>query len=44
MIPKSGNRFLAFAKLASASEARSDKIMHEQKSAQGGLNRAPVIE
>jgi hypothetical protein len=27
MIPKSGNRFLAFAKLASASEGRSDKIM-----------------
>jgi hypothetical protein len=27
MIPKSGNRFPAFAKPASAGEARSDKIM-----------------
>jgi hypothetical protein len=31
MIPKSGNRFPAFAKLASAGEARSDKIMLKQK-------------
>ena len=27
MIPKSGNRFPAFAKPASADEGRSDKIM-----------------
>ena len=27
MIPKSGNRFPAFAKPASAGEARSDRIM-----------------
>jgi homoserine dehydrogenase len=30
MIPKSGNRFPAFAKPASAGEARSDKIMRNQ--------------
>jgi hypothetical protein len=29
MIPKSGNRFLAFAKPVSAGEARSDKIMRK---------------
>src|SRR5437870_626990 len=31
MIPKSGNRFPAFAKPASAGEGRSDKIMLQQK-------------
>jgi len=31
MIPKSGNRFPAFAKPASAGEGRSDKIMLEYK-------------
>jgi hypothetical protein len=31
MIPKSGNRFRAFAKPASAGEARSDKIMLEKE-------------
>jgi hypothetical protein len=31
MIPKSGNRFPAFAKPASAGEARSEKIMLKQK-------------
>ena len=36
MIPKSGNRFPAFAKPASAGEARSDKIMRKQK------DRAPI--
>jgi len=30
MIPKSGNRFPAFAKPASAGEGRSDKIMLEK--------------
>jgi hypothetical protein len=30
MIPKNGNRFPAFAKPASAGEARSDKIMRKQ--------------
>ena len=29
MIPKSGNRFPAFAKPASAGEVRSDKIMRK---------------
>jgi hypothetical protein len=33
MIPKSGYRFPAFAKPASAGEARSDKIMLNQKAA-----------
>jgi hypothetical protein len=31
MIPKSENRFPACAKLASAGEAKSDKIMLKQK-------------
>jgi hypothetical protein len=31
MIPKSGNRFPAFAKPASAGEGRSDKIMRNEK-------------
>ena len=31
MIPKSGNRFPAFAKPASAGEGRSDKIMRKSK-------------
>src|SRR4029077_15912917 len=35
-IPKSGNRFPAFAKPASAGEARTDKIMRKQK-----LSRPP---
>jgi hypothetical protein len=30
MIPKSGNRFPAFAKPASAGEVRSDKIMRKK--------------
>ena len=30
MIPKSGNRFPAYAKPASAGEGRSDKIMLEK--------------
>jgi hypothetical protein len=30
MIPKSGNRFPAFAKPASAGEGRSEKIMRKQ--------------
>ena len=33
MIPKSGNRFPAFAKPASAGEGRSDKIMRKKRSA-----------
>jgi len=33
MIPKSGHRFSAFAKPASAGEAWSDKIMRKEKSA-----------
>jgi hypothetical protein len=32
MIPKSGNRFPAFAKPASAGEGRSEKIMLKQQS------------
>ena len=31
MIPKSGNRFSAFTKPASAGEGRSDKIMRKRK-------------
>jgi hypothetical protein len=31
MIPKSGDRFPAFAEHASAGEARSEKIMRENK-------------
>ena len=31
MIPKGGSRFPAFAKPASAGEARSDKIMRKRK-------------
>jgi hypothetical protein len=31
MIPKSGNRFPACAKPASAGEGRSEKIMRQQK-------------
>jgi hypothetical protein len=31
MIPKSGNRFPAFAKPASAGEASSEKIMRQKK-------------
>jgi hypothetical protein len=31
MIPKSGNRFPAFTKLASAGEGRSAKIMRKQQ-------------
>ena len=31
MIPKSGNRFPAFAKPASAGEARSEKIMRKME-------------
>jgi len=34
MIPKSGNRFPAFAKPASAGEARSEKIMLKRKISQ----------
>jgi hypothetical protein len=30
MIPKNGNRFPAFAKPASAGEARPDKIMRQE--------------
>jgi hypothetical protein len=36
MIPKSGNRFPAFAKPASAGEARSEKIMREETMAAPG--------
>jgi hypothetical protein len=35
MIPKSGHRFSAFAKPASAGEGRSVKIMRNQVHAQG---------
>ena len=31
MIPKSGNRFPAYAKPASAGEGRSEKIIRQQK-------------
>jgi predicted RNase H-like HicB family nuclease len=43
MIPKSGNRFPAFAKLASAGEARSDKIMLKQEMAQYVSRSRPAI-
>jgi len=38
MIPKSGNRFPAFAKSASAGEARSDKIMRNTRCRFVGLS------
>jgi hypothetical protein len=51
MIPKSGNRFPAFAKPASAGEARSEKIMRKQnvrelqwfKLADHALRRRPPL-
>jgi hypothetical protein len=42
MIPKSGYRFPAFAKPASAGEGRSGKIMLNQKNYPGGIGSAVV--
>jgi rSAM/selenodomain-associated transferase 1 len=42
MIPKSGHRFPAFAKPASAGEGRSDKIMRKQNVAVAVMAKAPV--
>src|SRR4029079_3958920 len=43
MIPKSGHRFPAFAKPASAGEGRSDKIMVKQKSIMTRKQRRLVL-
>jgi hypothetical protein len=43
MIPKSGHRFPAFAKPASAGEARSEKIILQQLIKKGMAIRRKVI-